>query len=148
MSFGRLERARGAQPMSEINVTPLVDVMLVLVVIFILTAPLLASSIRLDLPRTDAAKPNEAPAFVSLVVNRSGQAFLNDQPVSPAQLAERLRQSAALNPETEVQLRADEAVPYGRVVELMGVAQQAGLNRIGFVAVPLADAAPGPATPR
>lgn len=136
MAFGRLERTQGAQPMSEINVTPLVDVMLVLVVIFIITAPLLASTIKLDLPRTDAAKPNEAPKFLTLVVDKAGQVFLNDQPVAPAQLAERLTQSAGLNPETEVQLRADEAVPYGKIVELMGVAQKAGLNRIGFVADP------------
>jgi biopolymer transport protein TolR len=136
MAFGRLERTQGAQPMSEINVTPLVDVMLVLVVIFIITAPLLASTIKLDLPRTDAAKPNEAPKFLTLVVDKAGQVFLNDQPVAPAQLAERLAQSAGLNPDTEVQLRADEAVPYGKIVELMGVAQKAGLNRIGFVADP------------
>ena len=141
MSFGRLERNPGAQPMSEINVTPLVDVMLVLVVIFIITAPLLASSIKLDLPRTDAAKPNAVPQFVTLVVDRTGQAFLNDQPVSAEQMAQSLRQSATLNPDTEVQLRADQAVPYGRIVEVMGIAQKAGLNRIGFVA----DAATEPA---
>lgn len=134
MSFGRLERTQGAQPMSEINVTPLVDVMLVLVVIFIITAPLLASSIKLDLPKSEAARPNEAPLYVTLAVNRAGQAFLNDQPVSSTELDQRLRQSAVLNPATEVQLRADEAVPYGRIVELMGIAQKAGLNRIGFVA--------------
>jgi biopolymer transport protein TolR len=134
MAFGRLERTPGAQPMSEINVTPLVDVMLVLVVIFIITAPLLASSIRLDLPRSDAAQPGEAPQFVTLVVDKSGQAFLNDQAVSADQMAQSLRQSAARNPDTEVQLRADQAVPYGRIVEVMGIAQKAGLNRIGFVA--------------
>jgi biopolymer transport protein TolR len=136
MSFGRLERTQGPQPMSEINVTPLVDVMLVLVVIFIITAPLLASSIRLDLPRTDAAKPNDAPKFVTVVLDKAGQAFLNDKPMTPAELAERLAQAARDNPETEVQLRADQTVPYGRVVEVMGAAQKAGLNRIGFVAEP------------
>ena len=120
--------------MSEINVTPLVDVMLVLVVIFIITAPLLASSIKLDLPKSGSARPNEAPLHVTLAVNKAGQAFLNDQPVSSAELAQRLKQSAVLNPDTEVQLRADEAVPYGRIVELMGIAQKSGLNRIGFVA--------------
>lgn len=146
MSFGRLERTQGAQPMSEINVTPLVDVMLVLVVIFIITAPLLASSIKLDLPKSEAARPNEAPQFVTLVVDKAGQAFLNDQPVSADQLDQRLRQSAALNPDTEVQLRADEAVPYGRIVEVMGIAQKAGLNRIGFVANVPATATPAPAT--
>ena len=120
--------------MADINVTPLVDVMLVLVVIFIITAPLLASSIRLDLPKTDAAKPADAPKFVTLVVDKAGQAFLNDRPLNADELAGRLRETAAQNPDTEVQLRADEGVPYGKVVQVMGLAQKAGLNRIGFVA--------------
>jgi biopolymer transport protein TolR len=138
MPFGRLERTQGPQPMSEINMTPLVDVMLVLVVIFIITAPLLASSIRLDLPHTDAAKPSDAPRFVTVVLDRSGGTFLNEKPVTSVQLAEGLAQAARDNPETEIQLRADQAVPYGRVVEVMGAAQKAGLNRIGFVADPQA----------
>ena len=122
--------------MSDINVTPLVDVMLVLVVIFIITAPLLASAIRLDLPRTDAAKALDTPRFVTLVVDKSGQAFLNDQAQPLDELARHLAQTARQHPDTEVQLRADEAVPYGKVVEIMGVAQKAGLSRIGFVAEP------------
>ncbi|MHB1124759.1 MAG: ExbD/TolR family protein [Ramlibacter sp.] len=142
MSFGRLERRQGPQPMSEINVTPLVDVMLVLVVIFIITAPLLASSIRLDLPRTDAATPNEAPAFVTVVLDQSGGLFLDDRPTQAGELAEQLAQAARRNPDTEVQLRADRTIPYGRVVEVMGAAQKAGLNRIGFVAQPPAAAGP------
>ena len=134
MGFGRLERSKGNQPMSEINVTPLVDVMLVLVVIFIITAPLLASSIRLDLPKTDAAKASDAAKFVTVVVDKSAKVFLNDQPIELPALSESLQKSAKANPDTEVQLRADEAVPYGKIVEVMGVAQKAGLNRIGFVA--------------
>ena len=136
MTFGRLQRSQGPQPMSDINMTPLVDVMLVLVVIFIITAPLLASSIRLDLPRSGAATPNDAPAFVTVVLDRAGGTFLDEQPIGPAQLAERLAQAAQRNPDTEIHLRADQAVPYGRVVEVMGAAQKAGLNRIGFVADP------------
>ena len=136
MSFGRLERTKTSQPMSDINMTPLVDVMLVLVVIFIITAPLLASSIQLDLPSSEAAQPGSAPKFVTLALDRSGQAFFNDQRVTPPQLATRLAEAARLDPDTEVQLRADETVPYGRVVEVMGAAQKAGLNRIGFVAEP------------
>ncbi len=136
MAFGRLERSIGDPPMSDINMTPLIDVMLVLVVIFIITAPLLASSIRLDLPRSDAATPNDAPKFVLLVVDKAGQAFVNDKPVARDELARQLTRIAGLNPDAEVQLRADEAVPYGRVVEIMGVAQKAGLSRIGFVADP------------
>ena len=143
MTFGRLERTPAAQPMSEINVTPLVDVMLVLVVIFIITAPLLASAIRLQLPSTEAAKAAEVPRFVTLAVDASGQAFLNDQPLALPELARQLGRVAREHPETEVQLRADQAVPYGRIVEVMGVAQKAGLGRIGFVAEPAAATAAG-----
>lgn len=134
MAFGRLERNPGTQPISDINVTPLVDVMLVLVVIFILTAPLLASSIRLDLPRTSAAQPTEAPRFLTVALDRAGQLFLDDVPVTARQLEERLAEVGRQHPDTELQLRADQAVPYGRVVEIMGAAHRAGLVRIGFVA--------------
>jgi biopolymer transport protein TolR len=144
MSFGRLERSKGSEPMSEINVTPMVDVMLVLLVIFILTAPLMASSIKLDLPKTDAAKASEAPRFVTLVVDKTGQIFLDDKPIALDALKTSLSQTAVQNPDTEVQLRADVAVPYGKVVEVMGAAQKAGLNRIGFVAEAL-TAEPGSA---
>ena len=136
MSFGRFDSTKPPRPMSDINVTPLVDVMLVLLVIFILTAPLLASSIKLELPKADAAPSAQAPQFVTLVVNASGAVFLNDQPIELAALRTRLLQTATQNPDTEVQLRADARVPYGRVVEVMGVAQKAGLTRIGFVAEP------------
>lgn len=132
--------------MSEINVTPLVDVLLVLVVILIITAPLLASSIKLNLPKTDAAEPIGPAASLSLVVDRNGQAFLNDKPLTLTQLGISLSQTAAQDPDTEVQLRADAAVPYGQIVTVMGVAQKAGLNRIGFVAdepLPAPNAAPG-----
>ena len=136
MAFGRLERTKGEAPMSDINVTPLVDVMLVLVVIFIITAPLLASSIRLDLPKAQGTQPGDAPRFVTVVVDKAGKLFFNDKPVTGAQLTEQLTAAAKQNPETEIQLRADGGVPYGRVVEVMGLAHQAGLSRIGFVAEP------------
>jgi biopolymer transport protein TolR len=147
MSFGRLDRTESSAPMSEINVTPLVDVMLVLVVIFILTAPLLASSIKLDLPKTEAAKPGDAPKFVTLVVDKAGQAFLDEQPLALDALAIQLVRTAKANPDIEVQLRADAAVPYGRIVQVMGLAQKAGLNRIGFVADASPDDAPKAALP-
>jgi biopolymer transport protein TolR len=134
MAFGRLERARPNAPMSDINVTPLVDVMLVLLVIFILTAPLLTSAIRLDLPRAEGAQAGQAPAAVTLVVNNQGQIFLNDQALRLPELVLQLKAVATQRPDTEVQLRADQSVPYGRVVEVMGVVQKAGLSRIGFVA--------------
>ena len=136
MSFGRFDSTKPPRPLSEINVTPLVDVMLVLLVIFILTAPLLASSIKLELPKADAAPSAQAPQFVTLVVDKTGVIFVNDQPVTLGALQASLLQTAAQNPDTEVQLRADTAVPYGRVVAVMGAAQNAGLMRIGFVAEP------------
>ncbi len=134
MAFGRLPSRPAEAPMSEINVTPLVDVMLVLLVIFILTAPLMTSAIRLDLPQSEGGEPGVAPQAVVLVVNAQGQWFLNEQPITENDLREQLAQAARRNPLTELELRADASVPYGRVVEAMGLAQKAGLSRIGFVA--------------
>ena len=120
--------------MSEINMTPLVDVMLVLVVIFIITAPLLVSAVKVDLPKTAGVAALEAPKSIAITIDRSGQAYVDDAPTDTAALVVALRRAALRQPDTEVRLRADAAVPYGRVVEVMGQAHQAGLHRIGFVA--------------
>ncbi|KQR42975.1 biopolymer transporter ExbD [Acidovorax sp. Leaf160] len=137
MAFGRIDRTpAGPRPFSDINVTPLVDVMLVLVVIFLLTAPLLASSIRLDLPRAEGTATGTAPPSLAVSIDRAGQVFVQGEAVEADALAERLAQAAQERPGTEIQLRADAAVPYGRVVEVMGLAHAAGLTRIGFVAEP------------
>jgi biopolymer transport protein TolR len=133
MAFGRLERNPGSLPMSEINMTPLIDVMLVLLVIFMITAPLMATSLPLDLPKSQAGSASDAPATFAVALNAEGQLFVGDQAASPEQLASRARAAAQANPATEVQLRADQRVPYGRVAELIGQLQQAGLTRIGFV---------------
>jgi biopolymer transport protein ExbD len=133
MAFGRLERNAGARPMSEINMTPLIDVMLVLLVIFIVTAPLIGSSLKLDLPKADAGSPGGAPAVVALAIDAEGRMYLDEQPATAEQIVERVRAAARRDPGTEVQLRADQRVPYGRVAELIGWVQQAGLSRIGFV---------------
>ena len=139
MAFGRFPRTSQAKPFSDINVTPLVDVMLVLLVIFILTAPLLTSAIRMDLPQSKASQAGEAPESISLSLTAAGEIFLNDKSVQRAALPSELQQVALLKPQVEVQLRADQAVPYGQVLELMGMAQQAGLTRIGFVTAPGSD---------
>jgi len=133
MAFGRLERSPGSQPMSDINMTPLIDVMLVLLVIFIITAPLMTSSLKLDLPKAEGARPSDAPASIALAVDAQGQLFVGDQKLAAGQLVARVREAAARDPQTEVQLRADKSVPYGRVAELIGLVQEAGLSRIGFV---------------
>ncbi|OGB68965.1 MAG: biopolymer transporter ExbD, partial [Burkholderiales bacterium RIFOXYC12_FULL_60_6] len=108
---------------------------------FIITAPLLASSIKLDLPTTEAAKAGDAPQSVTVVVDAVGQTYLQDRVVALDELVRQLQLLAQANPQTEVLLRADKTVPYGRIVEVMGAAQTAGLSRIGFVADAPAPAA-------
>lgn len=128
--------------------TPLVDVMLVLVVILIVTAPLLVNAVKVELPQADTALAAQGPRFVVLTLDRAGQAYLADQALGAEALAQALRQEAQRHPATEIQLHADAAVPYGRVVEVMDLAHQAGLNRIGFVAGGPARVRPAPAAAR
>ena len=121
--------------------TPLIDVMLVLLVIFMITAPLMSSSLKLDLPRAEGAKPNDAPQFISVALDPQGQLYFGDEALDAAAFAARVADAARKNARTEVQLRADKSVPYGRVAEVISVVQKAGLSRIGFVTKP----APAPA---
>ena len=132
-------RGKGAM-MADINVTPMVDVMLVLLVIFMITAPLMSSSLKLDLPRAEGGAPNDAPQFISVALDPQGRLYFGEEALEAPAFAARVADAARKNPKTEVQLRADKDVPYGRVAELIGVVQQAGLTRIGFVSEP---AAPG-----
>ena len=134
MAFGNLEHGKSSQPMSDINVTPLVDVMLVLLVIFIITAPLMVSSLKLDLPKTEAAQQSDEQNFISISLDKNGGLYLNDKPIALPALKTALVQRAQAQPDTEVQLHADTTVPYGKIVEVMGLAQGVGLKRIGFVA--------------
>ena len=134
MAFGNLEHGKSSQPMSDINVTPLVDVMLVLLVIFIITAPLMVSSLKLDLPKTEAAQQSDEQNFISISLDKNGGLYLNDKPIALPALKTALAQRAQAQPDTEVQLHADTTVPYGKIVEVMGLAQGVGLKRIGFVA--------------
>lgn len=148
--FGKLGPAKRPRPMSDINVTPLVDVVLVLLVIFMLATPLMASRLALELPsaKTPAASALAEPeAFVSLSVDAQGQVYWDDQPIDTDTLRQRLQAAAERNPDTELRLRADAAVPYGRMVQLMALAQTAGFSRMGFVTDPAAPAPPAPPQP-
>ena len=136
MAFGKLERTHASVPMSEINMTPLIDVMLVLLVIFILAAPLIASALRLELPTASTASVHEAQRAVRVGLDKTGQIYLDEQPLSVDQLQQHLNDIARQSPQAEIQLRADEAVPYGRVVAIIDAARKAGLSRVGFVAKP------------
>jgi len=121
--------------------TPLIDVMLVLLVIFMITAPLMTASLKLDLPKAEGASQTDVPDFIAVSIDAQGQLFIGDRSIPSIDFKAYVEQAARTNPQTEVQLRADRAVPYGRVVELIGTVQAAGLNRIGFVAEPAAKAA-------
>jgi biopolymer transport protein ExbD/biopolymer transport protein TolR len=134
MAFGRLEREQGHPPMSDINMTPLIDVMLVLLILFMLTAPLMQSRLKLDLPATDApAAPNEPGATLDVALAADGRFFLDDQFITAEALAAQARARADGRSDTEVHLRVDKAVRYERVAELMALLQQAGLSRIAFI---------------
>ena len=134
MAFGRLERAGAPKPMGDINMTPLIDVMLVLLVIFMITAPLMTASLKLDLPRADGAKAGDnGPRSLAIALTPEGALYLGDERVSTDALDLRLQEAARQGADTEIQLRADRRVPYGQVAELIGRVQKAGLNRIAFV---------------
>src|SRR5262250_2811039 len=124
---------------SQINVTPLVDVMLVLLIIFMVTAPILQQGVSVDLPKV-AAGPL-AGHEDQLVVNvaRSGEVFLNDTPMPPDQLTAKLRAIAAARPDRQIYVRADQAVPYGQVMRVMGAVHDAGLVHVGLVTEPPPD---------
>ena len=150
MAIGSFNGRGHQTPMADMNVVPLVDVMLVLLVIFIITAPLMSSRLELELPKASepVAASAEPAAFISVSVDPQGQVFWDDQLVDAATLKQRLTETAQRDPETELQLRADTAVPYGRVVQLIGLAQSVGLSRIGFVADPATGATTAPAPSR
>ena len=136
MAFGRLERSPNPQPMSDINMTPLIDVMLVLLVIFMIAAPLMTSSLKMDLPKVKAATNNDGSATVALAITADGRVHVGDAVVSHDELVRTLKQAGARQPQPDVLLRADRSVPYGSVAELIGQVQDAGLTHIGFIAQP------------
>ena len=139
MAFGGFEQRGTNQPMSEINTTPLVDVMLVLLVIFIITAPLLSHQIKLDLPNAQAPAGAQKPETITLSIDGGGALYWNNEPVPDiAQLSTRFAAAAKREPQPELHLRADRETRYQRIAEVMSAAQQAGLAKIGFVTDPKA----------
>lgn len=150
MSFGSFDEEIGAKPMAEINTTPLVDVMLVLLVIFIITAPLFHQAVPIDLPRVNSTKLDQEPTVINLALDNAGGLFWNGEPVRAADLPVRFRaalEAAPGNP-PELHLRADRKTEYEKVAEVMASAQRAGLTRIAFVTQPVdTGAAPVPVNP-
>jgi biopolymer transport protein ExbD len=124
------------QPMAEINTTPMVDVMLVLLVIFIITAPLLTHSIKIDLPQA-ATQPNqEKPDAITLSIDAQGKLFWNNTPFAETELVSRLEAAAQKKPQPELNLRADKKTNYQQLAIVMSSAQKAGIEKLGFVTEP------------
>ena len=124
------------QPMSEINTTPLVDVMLVLLVIFIITAPLLTHAVKIDLPQATSQPIEDKPEVISIAINDAGQLFWNDVPLVEGELSQKLVQVADKKPQPELQIRADKGTRYQVLATVMADAQNAGITKLGFVSEP------------
>ena len=122
--------------MSEINMTPLVDVMLVLLIIFIITVPVLTHSVKVDLPRVSNEKQEIKPQTVTLTVKADGAVFWDDTPIDAAALELKLVEQAQKQPQPEVHIRGDKAAPYEHVLKTMAAVQQSGLLKLGFISEP------------
>ncbi|AVZ80326.1 biopolymer transporter ExbD [Zoogloeaceae bacteirum Par-f-2] len=136
MAFGGFNQGGGQAPMSEINMVPLIDVMLVLLIVFMITAPLLTHGVKIDLPAASSAPNLEKPETVTLALDSEGRLFWNDQPLAEADLAARLAQAAAATPQPELHLRADRDTRYQKIAEVMSAARLAGVQKMGFITVP------------
>jgi biopolymer transport protein ExbD len=126
----------GDDVMNEINMTPMVDIMLVLLIIFIITVPVLKHAVNVDLPRATNTPQTVKPETVTLSVDADGAYFLNQAKVSDSELIERLKATAAQDPQPDLHIRGDKAVRYERVAQAMAAAQQAGVKKIGFITEP------------
>lgn len=133
MAFGGFNNDKQGAPMADINVTPMVDVMLVLLVIFIITAPLFTHAIKLDLPTAQSAPAPEKPETISLSINGEGRIFWNNDAIEQKDLDAKLAEAAKKQPQPELQLRADKATRYEVIAQVMSAAQTNGMTKMGFV---------------
>jgi len=141
MAFGGFNKNSDSAPMAEINMVPLIDVMLVLLVIFIITAPLLTHAVKIDLPRASSHPNMTKLQNIQLGVRADGEIFWNGEEVDLKTLNVRMNTAAAIEPQPELHIRADRTTEYQRVAEVMASAARAGLGKIGFVTEPVADPA-------
>jgi len=140
MAFASFDSRHAGAPMAEINMVPLIDVMLVLLVIFIITAPLLTNAVKLELPKASSQVNQAPPDKVEFAIDAAGLLYWNGEPVSRAEAAKRFAAESTKQPQPEVHLRADQAVAYRYVAQTLADASKAGLTKVGFVSEPEAAA--------
>ena len=136
MAFGSFDRKTSSQPMAEINMVPLIDVVLVLLVIFIVTAPLLTNVVKLDLPKATANADLQKPEKIEFAIDAQGSLFWGGERVTREEAMEKFAEAGRKRPQPEVYLRADATVPYRYVSETLADASKGGLSRIAFVSEP------------
>jgi biopolymer transport protein TolR len=133
-SGGRRRRGRSRHaPMADINMTPFIDVMLVLLIIFMVAAPLLATGVAVDLPQTKAGQLNIDQKPVAVAIDEKGQIFLMDQPIELAQLTDKLKEAAKQGFDERIYVRGSKAVNYGRIAEVMSLITTAGYKKVALV---------------
>jgi len=136
MAFGSFTQGGPKSPNAEINMVPLIDVMLVLLVIFIIAAPLLTHAVKVDLPRVSSEPNQTRPDNIELALRATGGIYWNGEPIESGAIAERMRSAATANPQPELHIRADRTIEYRHVAEVLGHAARAGLSKVGFVSDP------------
>ena len=136
MAFASLDSSDDDAPLAEINMVPLIDVMLVLLIIFMVTAPLLTHAVKVDLPKASSSANLTKPDNVQLAIDADNQIFWNGEPVDTAQLGDRLKAAGAQQPQPELHIRAERTATYEKVAQVMSEAARNGLTRIGFITDP------------
>lgn len=136
MSFGSLQADEDQAPLAEINMVPLIDVMLVLLVIFLVTTPLLTHAVKIDLPQASSAPHVAAPNNVQLSIDASGRVYWNGEVVDAVGLNQALQSAARLQPQPELHIRAERTTPYEKVAQVMSQAARLGIAKMGFITEP------------
>ncbi len=136
MAFGEFNKTGAGTPMAEINMIPLIDVMLVLLVIFIITAPLLTHAVKIELPRASSSPNITRPDHISLAIDEGGKMFWNGEPVGKPELLRRFTAAGKTQPQPELHIRADRTTQYEVLAVVMAEAARSGLTRIGFISDP------------
>lgn len=136
MAFGSMDGGDREAPLAEINMVPLIDVMLVLLIIFIVTAPLLTHAVKIDLPKASSSANETTRTHLQLAIDAQGRVYWNGESIDAEALSQRLAVAAKIEPQPELHIRAERTTPYEKIAQLMSEAARRGLTRIGFVTDP------------